>query len=156
MFTYYLDSLKDVLKIEKSLSDQVNSIFLDLCKHHLEGQRIFHEGLFNAIANPTIHLDRVAEWTEGYLRKSERLSGLILNTTRHHIHGVQTLANEEIYNLKRDVPLEMLENLETIQESIETLSKTEQKAIDAVNMRMNTANKTVLKQIRGLNKISTV
>ena len=155
MFTYYLDSLKEVLKVEESLNKQVNSTFLDLCTHHLEGQKIFHGTLLYAFANPTLHLEMVEEWTEGYLRKSERLSALLLKRTRHQILGIQTLANEEIYNLKRDVPFEMLQNLDTIQQSIETLTKTEQTAIDAVNTRMNTANKTVLKQIRGLNKKTT-
>jgi len=150
MFTYYLDSIKNIVKIENSINEEINETIIDLWNHHIEGQKIFQESWLTATASPATHLKIVAEWTEHYLRKTERLSTVLLKTTKQHIVDFQILANEEITNLKRDVPFEMIGNLETFQQSIETVSKTEQIAIDAVNRRLKKTNQTVREQINGL------
>lgn len=149
MFTYYLDSLKTIKLANEEISHEIYSTIVEICYVNFYAHKILTDNMIIGKQQDHHQHNRIIfDLYEVYIEKTGRLTNLFFKFAQNNVYGIQALTEEELFKLKRDLPLEVADNLDNVRISVKSITETERSAISAFGKKVSALNKAVLEEIK--------
>lgn len=186
MFAYYLKSLHKYHEQNLNLNNETAKASISLLLSLLEGHYLIQKAMLHQRVTQMphrtygnepylaiqfdegFHEDSFKNWIDSVMNKSTHMNHLVIESFQHPYTGLNSITGEFLANLKRDLPKEFSEELDSIRLGVESLTEAEVSLLSAVermpatkmiSKRLNPSSKsqranTVAKRTRSVGKAS--